>query len=337
MLPPLGTLDTMSDELEQQYDVVVVGGGAAGLNGALMLARSRRAVVVLDAGHPRNAPAEGVHGLLGREGMSPGELLERGRAEVRSYGAHVVTADVVDAVPEGSGFLVSLADGRSVRSRRLLVATGLVDRLPDVPGLAERWGRDVLHCPYCHGWEVRDRAIGVLGSGPMSHHQALLFRQLSDDVVFFAHDAPPDDEQAEQLTALGVRIVTEPVAGVEVIDDRLAGVVLAGGDVVPREALAVATRMEARISSLAGLGLPVVDHPAGVGIHVPTDSTGRTDVPGVWVAGNVSDLTAQVGGSAAQGAMAGAQVNADLVAEDAAAAVAAARAAVIQRAASSSR
>lgn len=331
-------MDAMSDELEQQYDVVVIGGGAAGLNGALMLARSRRSVVVLDAGQPRNAPAEGVHGLLGREGMSPAELLERGRAEVRSYGAHVVGAEVVDAVAEGSGFLVTLADGRSVRSRRLLVATGLADRLPDVPGLAERWGRDVLHCPYCHGWEVRDRAIGVLGSGPMSHHQALLFRQLSDDVVFFAHEVPPDAEQAEQLTALGVRIVTDPVVGVEVTDDRLSGVVLAGGDVVPREALAVATRMEARVSGLAGLGLPVVDHPAGVGTHVPTDLTGRTDVPGVWVAGNVSDLSAQVGPSAAQGAMAGAQINADLVAEDAAAAVTAARSAIPQPdAASTSR
>ncbi len=331
-------MDVMSNEVEQQYDVVVIGGGAAGLNGALMLARSRRSVVVLDAGQPRNAPAEGVHGLLGREGMSPVELLERGRAEVRSYGADVVAAEVVDAVAEGSGFLVTLADGRSVRSRRLLVATGLADRLPGVPGLAERWGRDVLHCPYCHGWEVRDRAIGVLGSGPMSHHQALLFRQLSDDVVFFAHEVPPDDEQTEQLTALGVRIVTEPVVGVEVTDDRLSGVVLAGGDVVPREALAVATRMEARVSSLAGLGLPVVDHPAGVGTHVPTDLTGRTDVPGVWVAGNVSDLTAQVGPSAAQGAMAGAQINADLVAEDAAAAVDAARTAIPQPdAASSSR
>ncbi len=331
-------MDAMSDELEQQYDVVVVGGGAAGLNGALMLARSRRSVVVLDAGEPRNAPAEGVHGLLGREGMAPAELLERGRAEIRGYGAHVVTAEVIAAVAEGSGFLVTLADGRSVRSRRLLVATGLVDRLPDVPGLSERWGRDVLHCPYCHGWEVRDQAIGVLGSGPMSHHQALLFRQLSDDVVYFAHDVPLDDEQAEQLAALGVRIVTEPVVGVEVTDDRLAGVVLAGGDVVPREALAVATRMEARVSRLAGLGLPVGDHPAGVGTHVPTDLRGRTEVPGVWVAGNVSDLTAQVGGSAAQGAMAGAQINADLAAEDAAAAVATARAAAPQpEAASSSR
>ncbi len=315
----------MEDTLQQEYDVVVVGGGAAGLNGALMLARSRRSVVVLDAGSPRNAPAEAVHGLFGHDGTPPRELVAGGRAEVRGYGGHVVDAEVVDAARDGDQFVVSLEDGREVRARRLLVATGLVDHLPDVPGLAERWGRDVLHCPYCHGWEVRDRAIGVLGTGPMSHHHALLFRQLSGDVVYFAHDWPPTAEQAEQLVALGVAVETEAVTGVEVTDDRLSGLALADGRVVAREALAVATRLEARTAHLAGLGLAVQDHPAGVGTHVPTDATGRTDVPGVWLAGNVSDLMAQVGAAAAQGAMAGAHINADLVAEDAAAAVARAR------------
>jgi thioredoxin reductase len=290
-----------------------------------MLARSRRSVVVLDAGQPRNAPAQGVHGLLGREGMPPSELLERGRSEVRSYGGHVVSAEVVDATREDGAFLLELADGRDVHARRLLVASGLVDRLPDVPGLADRWGRDVLHCPYCHGWEVRDRAIGILGSGPSSHHQALLFRQLSEDVVYFTHQAPLDDEQTEQLLALGVRIVDEPAVGIDVTDDRLTGVVLAGGEVVAREVVAVATRMEARASHLAGLGITAEEHPAGVGTHIPTDAFGRTEVPGVWVAGNGTDLTAQVGASAAQGALAGAQINADLAAEDAAAAVAARR------------
>ena len=162
-----------------RYDVVVIGGGAAGLNGALMLARSRRSVLVVDAGAPRNAPASGVHGLLGREGTPPGELLATGRAEVRGYGGRVETGEVTGGAADGGGFAVTLADGRRVRARRLLVTTGLTDELPDVPGLRERWGREVLHCPYCHGWEVRDQAIGVLASGPMSVHQALLFRQLS--------------------------------------------------------------------------------------------------------------------------------------------------------------
>ncbi len=187
----------MTGTLGSRYDVVVIGGGAAGLNGALMLARSRRSVVVLDAGEPRNAPAQAVHGLFAREGTPPAELLERGRAEVRSYGGDVVHAEVVGAAREGGMFVVTLADGRMVRARRLLVTTGLVDELPDVPGLRARWGHDVLHCPYCHGWEVRDQAVGVIASGPMAVHQALLFRQLTEDVVFLAHSVVPTPEQAE--------------------------------------------------------------------------------------------------------------------------------------------
>ena len=161
-------LDLMlTDDLNPSYDVVVVGGGAAGLNGALMLARSRRSVVVIDAGQPRNAPADGVHGLLARDGMPPAELLERGREEVRSYGGAVVAGTVTTVDRPLTGFTVRLADGRTVSARRLLITTGVVDELPEIPGLRERWGRDVIHCPYCHGWEVRDRAIGVLASSPM--------------------------------------------------------------------------------------------------------------------------------------------------------------------------
>src|SRR5690349_18248231 len=163
------------------YEVIVIGGGAAGLSGALMLARSRRSVVVIDAGSPRNALADGVHGLLGHDGIPPGELVERGRAEVRGYGGHVVSGEVASARREGPGFVVTLAGGRRVEARRLLVAAGLVDQLPDVPGVRELWGRDVLHCPYCHGWEVRGQAVGVLATGPRAMHIALLFRQLTDD------------------------------------------------------------------------------------------------------------------------------------------------------------
>ena len=316
----------VTDELSEGYDVVVVGGGAAGLNGALMLARSRRSVVVIDAGAPRNAPAAGVHGLLARDGVPPATLLADGRAEVRRYGGEVVNGEVTGARRDTDGFVVNLADGRSVRARRLLVTTGLVDELPDVPGLRERWGREVLHCPYCHGWEVRDRAIGVLASGPMSVHQALLFRQLSADVTYFAHTMPPlTGEQAEQLAARGIGVVDGPVAAVETAADRLVGVRLADGTFVARDALVVSPRMVARAGFLAGLGLRPAAHPAGVGEHIPADPTGRTDVPGVWVAGNVTDPVAQVGTAAAAGAGAGAQINADLVAEETRRAVAAYR------------
>ena len=318
---------------QDRYDVVVVGAGAAGLGGALMLARSRRRVVVVDAGQPRNAPAGGVHGYLTRDGMPPAELLRTGRLEVEGYGGRVVDGEVERVERAGDGRLaVTLADGRVLTGRRLLVATGLVDELPDVPGLAERWGRDVLHCPYCHGWEVRDQAVAVLASGPMSTHQALLFRQLTDDVTYLAHALPPTAEQQEQLRARGIRIVSEPVAGLRVERDRLTGVRLADHGVLPCSALVVATYMRARTGFLAGLGLTPVAHPMGVGEHLTTDATGRTGISGVWAAGNVTDPSAQVGTAAAAGAFAGAQVNADLVAEDTRLAVDDLRAAVRQTA-----
>ncbi|HEY0694233.1 MAG TPA: FAD-dependent oxidoreductase, partial [Kribbella sp.] len=152
---------------DPRYEVVVIGGGAAGLSGALTLARARRDVLVIDAGSPRNAPAGHVHMYLAREGMPPGQLLAQGRTEVAGYGGQIITGTVVAAEHLDDGeFRISLADGSAVRAGRLLVTTGLIDELPEIPGLAERWGRDVLHCPYCHGWEVRDRAIGVVAIGP---------------------------------------------------------------------------------------------------------------------------------------------------------------------------
>ncbi len=306
-------------------DVVVIGGGAAGLGGALMLARSRRKVLVIDAGEPRNAPAQEVHGLFALDGTPPSELLERGRRDVLKYGGRVVSGEVEGVARDGDAFAVA-AGGGTVRARRILVATGLADELPDVQGLRDRWGRDVLHCPYCHGWEVRDRAIGVLATGPMALHQAQLFRQLSDDVVLLAHAMTPSGEEAEALEARGIRVVTGEVEAVEVAGDRLTGVRLADGTVVARDALAVAPRMVARAAFLADLGLRPAAHPSGMGEHIPADPTGRTEVPGVWAAGNVTDLSAQVGTSAAAGALAGGHINADLVAQEVGAAVAARRA-----------
>jgi thioredoxin reductase len=333
--------------MTESYDVVVIGGGAAGLSGALMLARSRRSVLVIDAGAPRNAPAAAVHGLLARDGMPPGELLDRGRAEVRGYGGQLTAGLVSTVGRDQTGFTVTLADGRPVRSRtvharRLLVATGLADELPDIPGLRERWGRDVVHCPYCHGWEVRDQAIGVLASGPTAVHQALLFRQLSDDVVLLSHTMPePEGQEAAQLAALGIPVVPGEVVALEISEDRLTGVRLTNGTVsanttvpanttmpanttvLPRQALAVAPRMTARAGFLADLGLKPTAHPLGIGEYIAAGPAGLTEVPGVWAAGNVTDLGAQVGGAAAAGAMAGAAINMDLVAEDATRATAA--------------
>jgi thioredoxin reductase len=314
--------------MDEKYDVVVIGGGAAGLSGALALSRARRSVLVIDAGRPRNAPAGHVHNYLGRESTPPAQLLAIGREEVTGYGGQVVTGEVERAVPVDGGFRVDLTDGAHVHARRLLVTTGLTDELPDVPGVRELWGGDVLHCPYCHGWEVRDRAIGILG-GPFGVHAALLWRQWSDDVTLFRHTGPePTADEREQLSARGVRVVEGQVAALEIGEGRLTGVRLSSGEGVPREAVVVAPRFTANSAVLRSLGLePVQQEMLGfvVGTYVPSEPMGATTVPGVWVAGNVANLQAQVVTSAAAGLAAGGQINADLIAEDTRLAVAAAR------------
>ena len=322
----------MEEQDRATYDVVVFGGGAAGLSGALMLGRSRRSVLVIDAGEPRNAPADGIHGFLTRDGMNPAALLEAGREEVRGYGVRVLDGRVVSATSSefiDGGFAVELEDGTRIGARRLLVTTGLIDELPDIPGVRERWGRDVLHCPYCHGWEVRDQAIGILASGPMAVHQALQFRQLSADVVLFRHTSSTlSEEQAEQLAAQDITVVEGEVSALEVHDDRLTGVRMRSGEFVPRRAIVVAPRFVARAELLGALGLATTDREISghvLGSYVPADATGATTVPGVWVAGNVADPFGQVSAAVNQGAQAGAHINADLISEDTQHAVAAYR------------
>lgn len=318
----------------KRYDVVVIGGGAAGLSGALALARARRSVLVVDNGTPRNAPAEHVRNYLTRDGVPPAELYAIGREEISGYGGEVVIDTVTRVRPGGSeyGFVVELAGCEAVEARRLLVTTGVVDQLPAVPGLAERFGRDVLHCPYCHGWEVRDQAIGVLATGPMAAHQTLLFRQWSDDVTLFLNDAlEPTEEQWEEFAARGISVVQGKVASVEVTDDKLTGVRLDGGRVIPRQALAVQTQLEARADFLTDLGLKATTREARgvvIGKAIDSDPTGATEVPGVWVAGNVTDPMSQVITSAAAGMTAGATINGDLIAEETRRAVEAYRAGV---------
>ncbi|MEU9032197.1 NAD(P)/FAD-dependent oxidoreductase [Streptomyces sp. NPDC048383] len=323
----------MDDVTRTEYDVVIVGGGAAGLAGALTLARARRSVLVLDSGAPRNAPAAHLHGYLGRDGESPAGLLARGREEAAGYGALFRSGRAGTAVAadrEEGGFLVRCGDGSSVRARRLLVATGLVDELPQVPGLRERWGRDVLHCPYCHGWEVRDQPLAVLATGPLAVHQALLWRQWSPRVTLVAHGTRLGPEDREALAARGVAVVDGKATGLVVHGDRLTGLALADGATVACRALVVAPRFTARSGVLTGLGLPTTTVERGgapIGTCVESEAaTGATALPGVWVAGNVTSPVEQVAGAAAQGVRAGAAINADLVAQETREAVAAWRA-----------
>lgn len=301
-------------EVGTLHDVVVVGGGAAGLSAGLVLARARRRVTVVDAGEPRNAPAEGVHGLVGLEGVPPSELLARGRDEVRGYDGEVVDGRVVSTRTAGHGFDVTLADGTVLPTRTLLIAGGVTDELPDIPGVREQWGRGVLHCPYCHGWEVRDQRIGILATHPLSAHQALLFHQWSRDITFLTGGRPVGESDRRDLSALGIPIEERGIVGLEVDGGRVVGVRVDDDEVIALDAVVVASRMTARLEPYAALGLTAVDHPAGT--VIPTDETGATPVPGVWAAGNCADLASQVGAAAAQGARAAQHINAALVMAD---------------------
>jgi thioredoxin reductase len=293
----------------ETYDVAIVGGGPAGLSAALVLGRARRRVVVVDDGTPRNAPAARMPGFISRDGTRPAHLLRSARAEVRRYGVEIVEDRVARVT---AGFALVLAGGRAVDARQVLLATGAADQLPDIPGARERWGRDFLHCPYCHGWEVRDRPLGVLATGPGSTAHAHLLRQWSDDVTLFTHTHPiPADERAT-LGARGIAVVDGAVERLLVGGDRLQAVQLADGRTVPRAALFVRPALHAHAEGPAGsLGCDL----RADGL-VWTDADGRTSVPGVWAEGNATDPRAQVITAAGEGSAVAIAINTELVRTD---------------------
>ncbi|MFT4394304.1 NAD(P)/FAD-dependent oxidoreductase [Gordonia lacunae] len=299
-----------------EYDVAIVGGGAAGLSAATVLARSLRNVVVIDAGQPRNAPAAGAHNVLGQDGISPLDLLGRGRAEATGYGAEIRPGTVVDAAGSVDDFTLRLSSGDVVKARRLILATGLVDELPDIPGVAELWGHDVLHCPYCHGYEVRGTRIVQIATSPMSAHQALMFRQLSEQVTVIAHDpAALSADDREHFTATGIDVVDARVERVRTRDDdgsaRLDGVLLSDGGVVEADAVVVSPKFVVRGELYERLGGTLDEGPMG-GL-VGTGPMGETALPGVWAVGNTTTVHAMVTVAMGEGVSAGAAVNASLV------------------------
>ncbi len=291
-----------------KYDVVVVGAGAAGLSAAQLLARSLRTVAIVDSGTPRNSVATHLHGFLSKDGSTPDHLLEVGRDEFVSYGGQLLKARVETAERTETGFDVHCDGDLTLSARAVIVATGLRDVLPDIAGAREHWGSTVLHCPYCHGYEVRNQPLAVVGGDnrPFTLDQATLIRQWSSDVSFFPNRFTLTAEERSRITARGVRIVTGEV-------ERLNsdGVTLADGTSYPCAAVFVGPRADPLDDLLTDLGCERDEDD-----WVTTDPTGRSSVDGVWAAGNVCDPSAHLINAAAAGSQAGIAVNQFLLDSD---------------------
>jgi thioredoxin reductase/SAM-dependent methyltransferase len=305
--------------IERHFDVVIVGGSAAGLAAALQLVRQRRSVAVVDDGTPRNAPAAHMHSYLGYDGAAPADLTGRGRDEVRGYGGEILAGRVrrVDRRDDGR-FRVEVGGGHALVARRVLAATGLSDELPEIEGVAEHWGGDVIHCPFCHGFEVRDLRVVQIVTHAMGLHPAPLLRQLTNRLTIVVHDGTGvDDATLGAMTAGGVDVVSMPVRRVVTGDDgRMAGVELADGRTVVADAVVVGPRFRARAEVFASVGLSTVPHLNGLGEVVDVDEMGETVVPGLYAAGNVTDPSMQVLQAAAHGSRVGGMIAFSLAEDD---------------------
>jgi thioredoxin reductase len=298
--------------MNNEWDCVIVGGGAAGLSAALVLGRARRRTLVVDAGEPSNAVSHRIGGLLGYDGRPPTELYSAGRAELRKYPQVQLRAGAVTDVRRGEVFTVELADGTVETTRRIVLATGMQYRVPDLPGLAQLWGDSVFHCPFCHGWEVRDAPVAVLADGGRAVHAALLLRGWSNDIVVLTDDL--GDERA-LLEAAGIRIDRRPVAAVRAAGEGLE-VVFTDGSVLGRRALMVAATVGQR-SPLAGrLSLRFGEANPLTSEAVWVDEFGRTSVPGVFAAGDVTAQLPQVAAAIAAGSKAAAAVVQSLLGDE---------------------
>ena len=295
-----------------RFDAVVVGGGPTGLSAALALGRARRRVLLAADGPTRNAPAEAAHNVFTRDGTPPGELVRIGRDQLAPYDVTVHEEWATDAERTGRGFAVTFAGGGRVEARGLVLATGVRDVLPDVPGFAELWGSGVFHCPYCHGWEVAGRPLAVYARGETALHLARLIRGWTDDLVLFTDGPsrlPPDDLAKIERNGIGVR--EERVERVVGAGGRLEAVVLEGGEAVARDGLFLRPAQELRSDLPQRLGCAL----SAEG-RVEADASGRTAVPGVFVAGDAGPGWQSVPSAAASGALAGAMLNMDLLEEE---------------------
>ena len=289
---------------DQMHDVIIVGGSFAGLSAALMLARARQRVLIIDGGRPRNRFASHAHGLLGHDGKPPAQLLDESIAQVMAYPTVSFQAGLAtDAARDGEAFQVTLDEGGTVHGRRLILASGVRDVLPDIAGLASRWGQSVLHCPYCHGYEFAGQALGVLANSPMSPHQAQVVVQWGPTIYFSQGRHAPDDAQRGALQAFEVRFEDTPVVALEGEGDALSAVRLADGRRIELQALFTAPRVALANPLLEPLGCALAEGPMGP--YVQVDETRQTNVPGMFAAGDLAGPMPSLPLAVSSGAMAG--------------------------------
>lgn len=298
------------------HDAIIVGGSYAGLNAAMPLARARRRVLVIDDRRPRNRFASHAHGVMGRDGVPGSEIAAEARAQVAAYPTAVFrSGEAVDVRRIDRGFEVRLADGTSALGRRVVLASGVQDATPDLPGVRERWGRTVLHCPYCHGYEIGGGPIGVLGAGPMSVHQAVLIADWGQVVMFVEGlSLTPDDEAL--LARRGVILERTRVAALEGPGVKLDGARMVDGRLVPLKAVFIGARVSLTGDLADRLGCELEETPMGMLIR--TDAMKETSVPGIFAAGDAARAMSNVTFAAADGMMAGIGLHRSLVEEDAA-------------------
>ena len=302
--------------MDNEWECVIVGGGAAGLSAALVLGRARRRTLLIDAGGQSNRAAHGIGGLLGFDGVPPAELYARGRRELERYPSVEVRDGEVRAAAAGDGITLDLADGAGVHIRRLLLATGMRYDYPDLPGLAPLWGRSVFHCPFCHGWEVRDQPLAVLAQGERAVHMATLLRGWSDDVVLLT-GGPADlsDDDRARLDIAGIPIDERKVRELDSAAGELHAVVFDDGARLPRSALLVAAELRQRSGLAAQVGVKLVATGPVSPEAVDVDPLYRTSVPGVFAAGDVCAQMPQIAAAVAAGSAAAVSVMASITEE----------------------
>lgn len=286
------------------HDAIVVGGSFAGLSAAMQLARARRRVLVIDSGLPRNRFAEASHGFFGQDGKTPHDILREAARQVSAYPTvEFIRGEATAANPVDGGFTVSLSDGREERAARLVLATGVRDELPPIPGLRERWGRTVLHCPYCHGYEVAGRSLGVLARNALALHQALLIPDWGPTTLFTQGLLELDEEQSAELAGRGVRVESTPVVELLGEDPELEAVRLADGRIVPVHAVFTAPEVHLASPLAERLGCALEQGPMGPYIRV--DERKQTTVPGVYAAGDAAGPMHNATLASAAGVLAG--------------------------------